>query len=253
MIWTVDPLTFCLATLILVASLFAIGGWKRSFRAAGITIALVGYAILNATFSGRVDAAFAFQPLTVIGGVAACVAALVGTKQRGYVLSLASLVALAAATAGFRECPVGWIGLLHQVAVLDLTAVCIAVTAMGLTYTNQNEQNQHDWMKLPDRLGRRAAVMFLILCATLAYALYRNAGLFGASEIIALWAVGSEVLAAAVAWRVIQRWLKPGADAEKVAWKLKLGLFVAGTAASLGLLLIPVIIAAAEKIDSVAI
>jgi hypothetical protein len=88
--------------------------------------------------------------------------------------------------------------------------------------------------------------MFLIVCLTLAWSLWQEHALFGLPEIVGFWATGSEVLAVAVAWRVICRWVDPGSEANRLGWRLRLGLFVAGLSAGIGLLFIPVIIVAAQ-------
>lgn len=262
MIWTVDPLTFCLATLILVSALLAIGSWTRSARAALLIVALAANFGLSLLFGERLGGFTELAPITWIGGIAAIALALVARSQPpAYTLSLGVLVCVAASIAGFGNFPTGWAGLLHQIAVLDISAVCLATTWMGTFYapkpaiSNQSasddptdKPSRSDWIDLPPRLGRRTGVMFAIVCGSLAYALYSDGRLFGLPELIGLWAAGSEVLAAAVAWRVTQRWIKPGVEADRLGWRLKLGLMIAGMAASIGMLLMPVIIAAAATL-----
>lgn len=262
MIWTVDPLTFCLATLILVSALLAIGSWSRSVRASILLTAMAVYAVVGLVFGDRFAGLITLAPLSLVGGVAGIVFALVARKQPpAYSLSIIVLVCVAAGLAGFGQFPDGWVGLLHQVAVLDVSAVCMATTFMGTAYApkpstaelNLSDLNdrlpRNDWIDLPERLARRSGLMFAIMCGSLAYALYSEHPLFGLPELIGLWAAGSEVLAAAVAWRVTHRWTKPGDEAEALGWRLKLGLMVAGMAASIGLLLMPVIIAAAATLQ----
>jgi hypothetical protein len=291
LIWTVDPLTFCLATLILVASLLALGDRGRAVRGAMIVGAVVVYFAISVVFGESLAAATLLSPLSILAGIFAIIFALLGKGQSaGFRLSLLTLVCLAIGFIGFAPQSMGWdtfpswAGLLHQIAILDLVACCLATTYLGVSTTGSNtdstavstaavgtepgpeigpeigfertevgrvdgkEAAVEDWLQLPKQLATRAAIMFLVVCVALALVVYREERLFGTSGIVAIWAAGSEVLAALVAWRVIHRWLKPGNDANLRRWQLKLGLLVAGVAASLGLLLIPVLVTAAKMV-----
>ena len=276
MIWTVDPLTFCLATLILVASLLTLGDRSRAVRGALIFGALVIYLVIRVLFGESMSTATDFSPLSLLAGGLAILFAVTGlNRSAGWKLSLLTLASLAIAFVGFAPKEISWgnfdwdgltcwAGLLHQIAILDLVACCLAATYLGVFHVPRDphperdrnngavqddaESGEQDWSKLPSRMGTRAAVMFLVVCAALALAIYRDERLFGTSGIIAIWAAGSEALAAIVAWQAIQRWIKPGDTAKLSRWQLKLGLLVAGVAASLALLLIPVIVTAAKMV-----
>jgi hypothetical protein len=273
LIWTVDPLTFCLATLILVVALLAMDGWSRSMRAAIMIGALVGYGLIRVLLGdglgdfGKASSSIAgwgFSGVTMLAGIIAVGGALAAERKSGYLASLLVLVGLAAAFAGFQRCPVGWLGLLHQVAVLDITAICLATTFLGTFASppatklaeDQESEKRLEWIAMPSRIVRRTAIMLVIVCVTLAFAFWRDRNVFGLSELVGFWAGGSEVLAVVVAFQVIARWVNPTVELEKVqrngndnknhALRLKMGLMVAGLAASLGLLLIPVIVVAAR-------
>ena len=266
MIWTVDPLTFCLATIILVVALLAMDGWSRSMRAAILIGALIGYGLIRVLLgdglgdfgqaSSRISG-WGFSGVTLLAGIVALGGALVAERKSGYPASLLVLVGLAAALAGFQRCPVGWMGLFHQVAVLDITAICLATTFLGTFASppsaklagDQESEKRLEWITIPSRIVRRAAIMLVIVCVTLAFAFWKDRNVFGLSELVGFWAAGSEVLAVVVAFQVIALWINPTAELEKAqrngndkknhALRLKM-------AASLGLLLIPVIVVAAR-------
>ena len=234
--WAVDPLTFCFAVAICLAALLALGDASRSLRAGVIVVALTMFLGIGIVFSAggweAMRSSRLFSGLTLAGFGIACVSALMPTptsENRRYLMTLVTLVAVACGFAGLEPRSIDWVGLLHNVALVDIVAVCLATTILGVADDKVGPKLK--------RLSRRSGVMLCLLCLTMAWTLRGDTSLFGLSGWVDLWAVGSEILAAAVAWRVTFRWTHQRCENVKE----KMGLFIAGVAASLGLMLVPII------------
>ncbi len=172
-------------------------------------------------------------------GVAVIVASLGSTA---YTTSIITLLGIATALAGLARCPVGVPGLLHHIALVDLAGVCVAITCRATWGLPTSESLS------PVRLARRCGCMFGILCAVLALAMYREERIFEMPAWLGWWAAISEILAAAVSWRVVQEWLSPKEATKRFDWKHRTGLLLAGTMSVLALVLVPIILSTAESL-----
>jgi hypothetical protein len=234
--WAVDPLTFCFAVAICLAALLGLGDVSRSVRTSILIVAvaiLVGTRVLFSDGGwSAMSASPLFSVLALTGFGTAFSLALMpfgSSFNQRYAFSLATLVAIGCGFAGMEKGKVDWIGLFHNIALVDIIAICLATAILGIADNKVRSQLR--------RLSRRSGVMLCMLCLAMAWTLRGDASLFGLSGWVDLWAVGSEILAAAVAWRVTFRWTHQRYENVNE----KMGLFIAGVAASLGLMLVPVI------------
>jgi hypothetical protein len=247
-IWAIDAVWMIFAMAVSAAGTLACCGklaccgtavrkgvsrWWRS----GIVVATAAFIALSDLF---IPLPLERDPWVLIGGGVAVIAACFGSAT--YVTSLVTLLGIATALAGLGHCPVGVPGLLHHIALVDLAGVCLAITFLAAWDLPTSESLS------PVRLARRCGCMFGILCAVLAWAMYRDERIFEMPAWLGWWAAISEIMAAAVSWRVVQEWLSPQKATKRLDWKYRTGLLIAGTVSLLSLVLVPIILSTAENL-----
>lgn len=165
-----------------------------------------------------------------------------------YSFSLVALCGLATSTASQDGCPIGWLGLLHHVALFDLAGLglAIAVAAM-LQLPGELPAGSAPRVILPQRLEQRAGAMFALLCVVLAWIMLAGNSIFQLPPWLGWWAAMSELLAAIVIWKIVAAWLK-ACRSEQPGWQFRTGVVVVAVSGSLALLLIPIILAAADRL-----
>lgn len=194
----------------------------------------------------------------IAGGIAVAAAALGPSR---YATTIAVVLGTGVAIASQTRCPVGAVGLLHHVALVDLAGAVAATTALGaLGWTWSGGQAAGGAAPRgtkggvagvaepvgPARIGRRAGAMGALLTMAVALAIYQEEQVFGLPMVLGLWLGMSEVLAAGVAWQATSGLVAlPAEVAVEKQGRRRLGLVVAGVFATVALVLMPVVIAAA--------
>lgn len=115
--------------------------------------------------------------------------------------------------------PITWLGLVHQLALLDL-ASCSAVTVTLLLLGNGIPPKvetgcagiqRGPLANLPCAIFLRNSLMLLTLIAAWILALLTSEGQFERTGILGIWTAISEVIAAFVAWQIIRGGTRPKA------------------------------------------
>jgi hypothetical protein len=161
------------------------------------------------------------------------------------------LYGLATATASQDGCPIGWMGLLHHIVLFDLAGLGLAVAtsaSLPLPATpSETAAGSTSHSLLPQRLEQRAGAMFALLCVVLAWIMLAGNAIFQLPPWLGWWAAMSELLAATVIWKIAAAWLKTCRQG-KPSWQFRTGVMVVAISGTLALLLIPIILAAADNL-----
>lgn len=277
-IWGVDAYGLLIWIPLTAGGFAAACGVGRAVRSAIVAATLAAAVAWGVAVGASVPPAGWGAPLGgwpaagwgLVAGAIAMVAAALGPSR--YATTWWVVLGTGAAIASQKQCPVGIVGLLHHVALVDLAGGVAAITLlgavgwewrggrsslMGLSLAGRSsegvvsgggEASAEDAVQSvgPERIARRAGATAALLALAIAMAIYREEGLFGLPMMLGLWLGGSEVLAAGVAWQAVAGLVaSPAGTAVGKRWRRRLGLVVAGVFATVALVLMPVVIAAA--------
>ena len=145
-----------------------------------------------------------------------------------------ALISLAAATLplGLALQPnIDWLALAHFLAIIDLLAGCVAVTAIIILAQPSATLQQ-------PTISQRAVLALGLLTIVLTIALFRPQPLIVMPGFLGIWIAISEVVAGIVAWQVIRRFHDPSPQQTS----RRITLVLSGIAASLALILVPVLL-----------
>lgn len=260
MIWGVDAFRLLIWIPIAASGFAAACGVGRAARSAIAVVTLAG-ALAWGVMAGSPLAAWPAVGWGVIAGGIAVAAAAFGPSR--YATSFVVLLGIGAAIASLTRCPVGITGLLHHLALIDLAGAVAATTALGALAAGGADRGTAEAIPPvgPARIARRAGAMGALLTAAVTVAIYREEQVFGLPALLGVWLGISEVVAAGVAWQATAGLVaagdqlvsgrvasRPRAAVEKQGkqWRRRLGLVVAGLLATVSLVLMPVVIAAAR-------
>lgn len=260
MIWSVEAFRLLIWMPMAACGFAAACGVSRATRSA-IVLAMLAAALVWGVLAGNLLAAWPAGGWGLVAGGIAAAAAALGPSR--YATSLAVLLAMAAAIASLTRCPVGVVGLLHHLALVDLAGAVAATTVLGALAAGGAGRGVAEAIPAvgPARIARRAGAMGVLLTLAVTVAIYREEQVFGLPMLLGVWLGISEVVAAAVAWRAVAGLVatgnskglasvasRPGVAVETQGkhWRRRLGLVVAGLFATVSLVLMPVVIAAAR-------